>query len=275
MKRLATYVVVAAAMAAAHVVPVYGEKIALGDSEQAVRDALGAPIGYIRSGSYLLLMYDRGKVEFEDGKVVEMNLVSAEEARKLKAQREQRRKELAAEREASRAKRHAEGVALKEKTLSDPVFRASSVEHQLAFWKSFRLKHPDVPVDAEYAEALAKRKKQNEELAAQERLLEMEKRVALAEAEAEEARRDAEEARRSRRYVYPALPHTGYHDYYYAPPVRVRPPPATTYTHPPHYTVPCRRPFVWQHDFPSYHLKSGITYSRRSGGTGMNVRIGR
>ena len=274
MKRFGTYGVMAVLMTVAIVAPVRGGEVSLGDSEQAVRDQLGVPSGYIRSGSYLLLIYDRGKVEFEDGEVVDFNLVSAEEARERKAQREQRRKELAEKRAAQRVSQRAEAVALKEKTLSDPVFMASSIEKQLEFWRSFRRKYPNVPVDAEYAAALAKRKEQQEELAAEERLLEMEKRVAQAEAEAEEARRDAEEGRRSRRYIYPTTPHIGYYDYYSAPSIRIRPGPSISYIHPPHYSVPCQRPFTWQPDYPAHHLKNNINRSRGQRGGHVGIRVG-
>jgi hypothetical protein len=274
MKRLGIYSVVVAALTIAFVAPVRADEIALGDSEQTVRDRLGAPSGYIGSGSYLLLIYDRGKVEFKDGEVASFDLVSAEEARERKVQREQRRKELAEKREAQRVSRQAEAVALKEKTLSDPVFIASSVDKQLEFWRSFRRRYPNVPVDAEYAEALAQRKEQQEELAAQERLLDMEKRVALAEAEAEEARRDADEARRSRRYVYPTTPHIGYYDYHSAPSIRIRPGPSISYIHPPHYSVPCRRPHVWQPDYPAHHLKNDIHRSRGMRGGHVGIQVG-
>lgn len=273
MKRIGTCCLIWAVTIAAAIAPALGEVVSIGDSEQAVREALGDPGGYIRSGSYLLLIYDRGKVELEDGEVVDFSIVSEQEAEERKAQRERRREELAVRREVMRTERHAEGLALKEKTLSDPVFRASSIEKQLAFWRSYRLKYPDVPVDAEYAETLARKKRDAEELATQERLLEMEKRIA--QAEAQEAKRDAEDARRSRRYIYPTTPAVGYYDHYYTPTVRIRSHPTTTYFGKSHYTAPCRRPFVWQHDYPSCQLKSGITYSRRSVGSRVHVRVGR
>jgi len=179
--------------------------ISVGDPVERVHAILGQPQGYIRCGTFEVLTYDRGKVALRDGIVTEFELISAEEAEALRIrkehQREARRQALALRRQELRV----EGEALKENTLADPAFFGLTAREKVDFWESFRKRYPDVPVEAEYAGALAQQRDDIEQERMQRRLEDMERRVARAEERAREAERAAERANRRdlrRTYVY-------------------------------------------------------------------------
>jgi hypothetical protein len=52
-----------------------------GDSRQAVTEELGPPQGRIQSGDQEILYYERGTVQFKDGKVVNSELISTDQVR--------------------------------------------------------------------------------------------------------------------------------------------------------------------------------------------------
>ncbi|MCE9615713.1 MAG: hypothetical protein K8T26_15700 [Lentisphaerae bacterium] len=219
--------------------------INVGDPAERVRTVLGEPRGHIRSGTYELLQYDRGRVEVRDGVVTQVTLVSAEEAATLKIEREQQYREAQARQAAKREQRRVEGLAARDRALANPDFLASSGERQVEYWSSFRGQYPDVPVDSEYAAALAKRDRERQEAETQQRLAAMEQRVSEAEQRARDAEQNAEEARRNaeRRYVYVAPPYYRYPTPY-CPPV----PPQTNRT-------------AWQPTYPATGWNADLPYT--------------
>jgi len=174
-------------------------EISVGDPAGVVRSVLGEPHGYLGCAGHEVLVYPRGKVEIRDGKVIDVDLVSAAEAERRRLELERRRAARAAEQAAEKEKLRIEGLAVKDETLSDPEFSTLAPVVQLAFWHEFARTYPDVPADLELAKALAMVREERERVENEQRMLAMERRVAAAERQAERAEREAMQARRERR----------------------------------------------------------------------------
>jgi len=187
--------------------------IRVGDPAELVRALLGEPRGYLGSAGHEILVYPRGKIEIRDGLVVDVDLVSSEEAERLRSEREralaQRRAQEARERERLRI----EGIKVKEDALSDPGFPSLSPSARLAFWREFSMTYPDVPVDLELAKARAMVREEQKRRRDELRLVALERRLAEAERQAERAEREAREARRrwNRYDVWYVPPCAGYY----------------------------------------------------------------
>lgn len=155
--------------------------VGVGDSYEQVVAELGMPSGLMEVGSLTWLQFERGLVKLVDDRVVEVRLLSPEELRAQRLREQQ-----------AQARRLADGRAWKQATLSDPAFRAESGAHQLAFWRDFRIRYPEIPVHEEYAAAWERyeieqaiasrdREQRERERAQEERIRELEERVRLAE----------------------------------------------------------------------------------------------
>jgi len=161
-----------------------------GDDKETVVALLGRPDAAITSLEREVWFYERGKVVLEEDRVMETNLLTAEE---LEAERA--RRERAEARQAQQA--HEAGVALKQAKLADPLFRGAPAEQQVAFWQDFKNRYPGVAVDAEYTLALQQALREQTEALRQvreaERIRELEERVRLAEARAAAPRDQADQ----------------------------------------------------------------------------------
>lgn len=205
-------------------------EIAVGDGVARVKDVLGEPQGYIKSGSFEVYLYARGRVQVQDGTVTEVDLVSPEEAEARRVEQARR----AEEQERVRRERRAEGERIMNAKLSDPAFASLPTYERLVFWQTFRGQYPEVNVETAYTAAFLQYQKEQEEARTQERLAELERRTAAAEARAKAAEKDAEQALRYRSYVYPV-----YYGSYVVPP----PAPA------------------WQRCYGPYRSSVGLGYS--------------
>ena len=197
MKPLRSALVLALILAASGTLR--ASEVVVGEPLADVLLDLGKPRGFIRAGSYLLLDYERGKVELRDEKVVQADLMTDEELaayKELTARRTAMASKAAMER---RIALFAEGTKVRDAKLTDPVFLSSPASEQVAFWRWFRQKYPGVEIGGEYAVVL---QKYEAELDAQQReadqkqqVAELEARVADAERAAAEAQEEAERAR--------------------------------------------------------------------------------
>src|SRR5581483_820688 len=167
-----------------------------GDSLADVEAALGAPKYKEKLGNKLLLSYDRGKVELVDGRVTNVNLLSSEDFAVQQAQQAAD----AAQAAQRRAQRIAEGGALKAKKLADPAFTSAPPNYQVAFWQDFRRQYPEASCDHEYKLALARQQEQQAIQARDEKIADLEIRVANAEALAAQAESEAQQARYNNTY---------------------------------------------------------------------------
>lgn len=158
-------------------------EVRTGESLDQVRAILGTPNGEVQLGDRVLLYYDRGTVELQEGRVTKVALRSEEEHAVLLA----RETRLRAEQEEQRARLLAEGAALKDRKLADGSFQSAPVSQQIAFWEDFARRYPGVSVADPLSvarlrlnEQIAEQRRRDDEL---RRLDEIERRLAAAESE--------------------------------------------------------------------------------------------
>lgn len=200
--------------------------VELGQTREQAIAALGKPIGLIELTDKMLLLYPQGELTLRDGKITEIDLMTETEfaanQEQLKLEREQWRlqqQELA-------AARLEEGEALKAYKMQSGAFAKLPAKDQVDYWRSFQIRFPEVDVVDQIARALQGYEVELTELKSQQRIAELEARVALAEKAAAAASLETEKlrqqsaAQRDSNYglrVYTTMP---YHNrnYYYRPP---------------------------------------------------------
>lgn len=183
------------------------DSVTIGDHFNEVITTLGQPEGLMKIDASTWMQYDRGIVKLKNDRVVEANLISADEARirkeaELKVQME---RELALAEQ--RNVRITEGQAVKHARLNDPYFMSLPAERHVAYWRQFQMYYPEVPSQLEYMDALTRYENEQVQLLAQQaqerRIRDLEDRVARAE-------RLNEEYSRTRyvqtRYLYAPAP---------------------------------------------------------------------
>lgn len=138
-------------LAAALSAPASAQDIQLGDTKEKVLDVLGFPQGQMAVGGGIVLLYKRGTVTIEKGKVTGTTIVSQAD---LKAQKAEKTREEAARKAAAaaaRAKRIANGRAEKSRKEMDQTFAAKPAAERLAYWRGFQKKYPEVSVAGKIA----------------------------------------------------------------------------------------------------------------------------
>ena len=155
--------------------------IAAGDARGQVVASLGEAGGHLRIGRREIMLYDRGRIELEDGIVTDVDLVSADEAARRTAQRSRQRKEMLARHDARRAARRAEGERILEGKLSVEAFLALSARDRVDYWSSFIKRYPDVDASVPYKSALADYQEERLQRNRQRKLAELEERTEVAE----------------------------------------------------------------------------------------------
>jgi len=183
------------------------EIIAVGDSVEKVFTVLGRPTGEIKTASFMMLSYPRGKIELRDRIVTKVDLMSQEDLEQNRLKQEalqaRRAENIIKQREALPAK----GTRIRSEKLSDPDFLNLPTTDQLYFWKEFRKIYPEVNVDSTYLALLDIRKEELREEEIDNKLAAMERRVAEAESRAAQAEYESKRSRYS---------NSGYYsDYYY------------------------------------------------------------
>lgn len=162
-------------------------EVRVGDTVDQVKSALGEPTGYIGARTYEMFIYERGKVELEDGRVVSVQLISEGEAQARRLEAERRAAEQARLQKEQAEARRVEGEQVKAQTLSDPNFLALPAGEQVAFWEAFRQQYPEVDVEGIYATAVARYRLVLQQAADQQRLAELQAQVDEAQARARAA----------------------------------------------------------------------------------------
>jgi PAS domain-containing protein len=178
--------------------------VPLGATLEQVRTTLGPARGQAEAADRLLLYYERGEVELQDGVVIRVALMPRAEFDAGAAQRAAEAQRLRDAQEIRRAELRAEGEALKTRQLADPIFRGASPERQVAFWEDFSRRYPDVPASEELLlsrlQLGEERDKQRKEAENAERLARLEARIVEAEARTVEAEQVARERTYHRYY---------------------------------------------------------------------------
>jgi hypothetical protein len=128
--------------------------VSAGDSIDDLRNELGPPNGMVEIGPNAVWFYDRGEVALTDGRVSNINLMTADEL-VAHREREARRTALLLEMAAARRiQNEAEGRALKQSKVDSPGFQSLPASERVSFWRHFKLKYPTVPIDLELTAAL-------------------------------------------------------------------------------------------------------------------------
>ena len=166
-------------------------EVPLGATLEQVRTTLGQARGQAEAADRLLLYYERGEVELQEGKVIRVALIPRAEFDVEAAQRAAEAQRLRNAQEIRRAQLKAEGEALKARQMADPVFRGATAQRQVAFWEDFARRYPDVPASEELLIARLRLSElhdnQRKDAESAERLARLEAKVAEAEARAIEA----------------------------------------------------------------------------------------
>lgn len=163
-----------------------------GDTRIDVIAELGAPQGFIRIGSEETLYFERGNIQLVAGKVTACDLISPEDVRERRLTAEHVQAEQARLAKETRARLKVEGEAALKTMLADPEFIAAGPDIQVARWRDFMQKYPDVPVAEYYLPAL-KRYEESQTIASQaQRIAELEWRVQQAEYKAQTMADDAQ-----------------------------------------------------------------------------------
>ena len=102
----------------------------------------------------MIFDYERGRVEIEDGVVSRTDLITEEQSEERQKLRDEARIRQLEYEKTLKVHRLQEGLALRSATLKDPNFHSTSASARVAFWRSFSDRFPDIPVEAEYQQAL-------------------------------------------------------------------------------------------------------------------------
>ncbi|MCX7008843.1 MAG: hypothetical protein NTY53_16625 [Kiritimatiellaeota bacterium] len=200
------------------------DAIKLGDARMDVVAELGAPTGFIRAGKDETLYYERGTIQLQNGKVVNFEIMTPEQLRERQAAAERIRAEQTERLVQLRAQLKTEGEAALKKVLADPDFVNAAPAAQVARWREFMKKYPDVPVGEYYLPALKRYEEEQAHTAQDQRIAALEQR--LQEAEQRAMLND------TRRMQYPSL-YVIQPSVWYRPPFGIDGAPRREHTHGP------------------------------------------
>ena len=148
-----------------------------GDPLKEVLERLGRPQGRISRGAVTTFYYDRGTVEFVDGKVSKAFLVTPEEARIQTEDREKTEMEQRQQAEARRKSLLEEGQRELARLRDDKEFAGRSAADRVAFWQDFIRRYPDVDAGGELAKVRGDSENEATQKARQEELQELKDRI--------------------------------------------------------------------------------------------------
>lgn len=149
-----------------------------GDTYVQVRAKLGTPKGIVGGGKRTMYSYDRGTVEFVEGRVTKSFLLTEEEAKAKIAQREREAAEAQRAAAAEQARITQAGKLELERTRADKAFAIKPATERLAYWTDFAKRYPYTDVSAHITEATATAAKEGDTQARMADLEGMKKRVA-------------------------------------------------------------------------------------------------
>ena len=122
-----------------------------GDTAAAVTAKLGKPQGSITRGKVTTYYYDRGLVNFVDGRVQSSTLVTPEEAARIRREQDEAAR---VRREQIDAQQQAVAMGLEERAThrTDAAFLARPAAARQAYWDDFHKRYPDIDISADLAE---------------------------------------------------------------------------------------------------------------------------
>jgi len=148
-----------------------------GASAAAVTERLGRPQGVLAQGRRMTYLYERGTIDFVDGRVVKALLVSPAEAELLMQQRRSAEKDRLRQAEAARILAASEAQAELRKHLADERFAKSPPADRLAYWTDFSSRHPDIDVQPQIVLAQEAVQAQRRQAERQQELMALKGRV--------------------------------------------------------------------------------------------------
>lgn len=198
-------------------------KIEVGQSLEQTIAALGNPIGIIELRDKTLLLYPHGEVTLRDEKISGIDLMGEAQFAADQERLKNERADWLIQQEKLSAARLKQGEDLKSYKRQSSRFSALPAKDRVDYWRSFQIRFPEVDVAGEIARALEGYKTELTELKNQQKIAELETRVALAEQQATEARLETEKLRNEtaarRRSNFGLRSYTTpYNNYYYRPP---------------------------------------------------------
>ena len=198
-------------------------KIEVGQSFEQTIAALGKPIGIIELRDKTLLLYPHGEVTLRQERITDIDLMSEAQFSADQERLKNERADWLIQQEKLSAARLKQGEDLKSYKRQSSRFCALPAKDRVDYWRSFQIRFPEVDDADEIARALEGYKTELTELKNQQKIAELETRVALAEQQATEARLETEKirnetaARRRSNFGLSSYA-TPYNNYYYRPP---------------------------------------------------------
>jgi hypothetical protein len=198
-------------------------KIEVGQSLEQTIAALGTPIGIIELRDKTLLLYPHGEVTLRDEKISDIDLMSEAQFAADQERLKNERADWLIEQEKLSAARLKKGIDLKAYKRQSSRFAALPAKDRVDYWRSFQVRFPEIDVTGEIARALEGYEIERTELKNQQKIAELEVRVAQAEKQAADARLETEKLRNEtaarRRSNFQLRSYTTpYNNYYYRPP---------------------------------------------------------
>jgi hypothetical protein len=169
--------------------------VTTGQSREEVITTLGEPMGTIELREKTLLLYPQGEITLKADQVTEIDLMTQAEFEADQQRLQAEREEWLATQEKLAAARTEEGKTIRAEKMASSTFAAQPPKDKLDYWRSFQARYPEVDVSAPIAEALNSYESELESLLQQQRIADLEARVAQAEKEAVTARLEAEKLR--------------------------------------------------------------------------------
>jgi hypothetical protein len=126
-----------------------------GDTTAQVVSQLGEPRGIIKRGNVTTYYYERGMVDFVNGRVKTAFLTTPEEAEQQRADRERTEAAERQQAEALRQRLTEEGQRELDRQSTERSLEGKSAAERLAYWQDFAVRYPYTDVSNEVARAQA------------------------------------------------------------------------------------------------------------------------
>ena len=151
--------------------------VEVGETIPAVIAKIGEPEGQFQQGKHLIFYYGRGMVDFSDGRVVKSSLVSSEEARQIRQERERIEADQRRRAEAEQKRLTRDGAVELKKKVEDKAFAAQPATTRLAAWQEFSRRYPFTDVGVHLAAAQKEVDQLNRARQAQAEIPQLKKRL--------------------------------------------------------------------------------------------------
>ncbi len=161
--------------------------ISVGDRVETVIAVMGEPAGEIDFGERVIYLYDNGRIEFREGTVTAVNLLSDSEYKARRELEARQRHDYVQREERARAERIATAERLRAERLANTDFLLRPATERLNFWNTLQAQYPEVSFAAEIEGLVAEIREERILLAREAEIQRLSERTAAAEKRAAEA----------------------------------------------------------------------------------------